>query len=71
LAPLPFPVAGEKAVRLTIGSDDILTRSDALLVSCEGGVGVLLFVKPLANQLLEQIQLAIEYRLPLGRCDRL
>jgi hypothetical protein len=32
---------------------DVLTRSDTLLVSCEGGAYVLLFVEVLLNHLLE------------------
>jgi hypothetical protein len=36
------------------------------LVSYEGGADVLLLVELLSDQLLEQVQLAVERRLPLG-----
>jgi hypothetical protein len=60
-----------RTARPAIDGGDILTRSDALLVSCEGGADVLFFVKPLANLLFEQLELAIKRRLSLGRGDRL
>jgi hypothetical protein len=59
-------LAEARAFRPAIGGDYIATRSDALLVCDEGGIGVL-FVELLSDQLLEQVELAVERRLPLGR----
>src|SRR5215216_4185297 len=60
-----------RAVRPAIGGCDVRTGSDALLVWREGGVYVFLVVELPSDRRLEQAELAIERRLPLGRSDRL
>src|SRR5215207_10212902 len=59
-----------RAVRPAIGGCDVRTGSDALLVWREGGVYVFLVELP-SDRRLEQVELTIERRLPLGRSDRL
>ena len=71
VTPLPSPVAGERTFQPAIGSGDILTRSDALLVCSERGLDVPLVFELLPDQPVEQLELAIEHWLPLGWSYRL
>jgi hypothetical protein len=50
-------------VRPTLDVNEILPRPDTLLVCYEGGAYVLLIIELLADQLLEEVELAIESRL--------
>ena len=59
------------AVRPTIDVNEILPRPDTLLVCYERGANVLLIIELLADQLLEEVQLAIESRLTFERGNRL
>ena len=58
-------------VRPTIDVNEILPRPDTLLVCYERGANVLLFIELLADQLLEEVQLAIESRLTFEWGNRL